>query len=572
MSTSSVALSFSTLASRHQQYLDSLVLPSREEFERIARAQDEKEEQIRRRLREQRGHRNAHAAQDEKERTQAARAVEQTFQGMRARKGRDGYTPDPTSRWIAAMKELRFREATKPRLARLQEVATGSSLSSGSQDTASTVYTDALRCSAAKLNWKKIGMIARRAGHDDSDNDDDDDDDNVDNVDGDGESVSSSSSPEPRRRRWSPWETRKRENARRQREEANAQRRQTALTLGLQYWLEIIDAKHRYGTNLRMYHEEWRKASTSDNFFTWLDHGDGRFISLQTCSREQLERDQVRYLSREERRYYLATVDERGRICWARTGEPITTSDRFKDSAYGIVPADDDTTPPYERAKARGNKKKNDINGDGDSDGDDGHADNGDLGLFAVAKQKDNRLGGSVNPVSSTSASLPPANDDDDPQRPMKKVFQFSATSTFDKLLRKFVKDGTWIFVADTSFRLYVGIKQAGAFQHSSFLQGGRISAGGLIEIKDGRLTSLSPLSGHYRPPTSNFRAFVRSLEAEGVDVTGVSVLKSYAVLYGLETYVKARQKGRGLMQMVRGSAKGGERRERERQTQESPR
>jgi hypothetical protein len=46
----------------------------------------------------------------------------------------------------------------------------------------------------------------------------------------------------------------------------------------------------------------------------------------------------------------------------------------------------------------------------------------------------------------------------------------------------------------DTSFRLYVGYKQSGAFQHSSFLHGSRIAAAGLIKIKHGQLRKLSPL------------------------------------------------------------------------------
>lgn len=97
--------------------------------------------------------------------------------------------------------------------------------------------------------------------------------------------------------------------------------------------------------------------------------------------------------------------------------------------------------------------------------------------------------------------------------------------------------------MADTSFRLYVGIKQSGAFQHSSFLHGARISAAGLIKIKDGQLRRLSPLSGHYRPPTKNFRAFVHSLQDNGVDMSRVSISRSYAVLVGLEAYVKTRKK-----------------------------
>jgi hypothetical protein len=112
-----------------------------------------------------------------------------------------------------------------------------------------------------------------------------------------------------------------------------------------------------------------------------------------------------------------------------------------------------------------------------------------------------------------------------------------------DELLKKTVRPNTWIFVADTSFRLYVGIKQSGVFQHSSFLNGARITAAGLIEIEDGKLRKLSPLSGHYRPPTKNFRQFVKSLRETGVDMSHVSISRSYVILLGLEAYVNTRKK-----------------------------
>lgn len=70
-----------------------------------------------------------------------------------------------------------------------------------------------------------------------------------------------------------------------------------------------------------------------------------------------------------------------------------------------------------------------------------------------------------------------------------KKVFHVSASTVLNRLLRNTTKKNTWIFVVDNSFRLYVGIKQSGAFQHSSFLHGARVSAAGLIRIKDGRLS-----------------------------------------------------------------------------------
>ena len=54
--------------------------------------------------------------------------------------------------------------------------------------------------------------------------------------------------------------------------------------------------------------------------------------------------------------------------------------------------------------------------------------------------------------------------------------------------------------VADTSFRIYVGIKSPGAFQHSSFLRGGRIAAAGMLKIREGQLRSLAPLRYDHSP------------------------------------------------------------------------
>lgn len=104
-------------------------------------------------------------------------------------------------------------------------------------------------------------------------------------------------------------------------------------------------------------------------------------------------------------------------------------------------------------------------------------------------------------------------------------------------------KGHKWIFVCDTSLRLYIGYKQAGAFQHSSFLHGSRILAAGQIKVKRGQLRRLSPLSGHYRPPAANFRTFVRSLKDTGVDMSKVSISRSYAVLVGIEGYTKSRKR-----------------------------
>ena len=96
------------------------------------------------------------------------------------------------------------------------------------------------------------------------------------------------------------------------------------------------------GSNLRKYHAVWKNSNTRENFFYWLDYGDGRDLSLDICSRESLNRDQVRYLSREERMNYLVMVDEHGRLCWKRNGLRIDTTTEWKDSIHGIVPVADE--------------------------------------------------------------------------------------------------------------------------------------------------------------------------------------------------------------------------------------
>jgi hypothetical protein len=78
------------------------------------------------------------------------------------------------------------------------------------------------------------------------------------------------------------------------------------------------------------------------DLFYWLDYGDGRDINLEERPRERLERDQVRYLSREERGKYLVSVDRAGQFRWAKNGKLVTTDgNRFRDSLEGIVPVDD---------------------------------------------------------------------------------------------------------------------------------------------------------------------------------------------------------------------------------------
>ncbi|XP_010483191.1 PREDICTED: IQ domain-containing protein IQM5 [Camelina sativa] len=85
--------------------------------------------------------------------------------------------------------------------------------------------------------------------------------------------------------------------------------------------------------------------------------------------------------------------------------------------------------------------------------------------------------------------------------------------------------EGTkWIFVLSTTRRLYIGQKQKGRFQHSSFLSGAAITAAGRIVSQGGVVKAVWPYSGHYLPTEENFREFISFLRENNVDLTNVKM------------------------------------------------
>lgn len=119
--------------------------------------------------------------------------------------------------------------------------------------------------------------------------------------------------------------------------------------MDLQYFLEMMDPKHRHGSNLRKYHEYWKAAESHNNFFYWLDYGAGKDVELPVCPREKLEREQVRYLSPEQRLNYLVKIDRTGRFRWAKNNELVWTNNtRYEDSEDGILPV---RAPDHKREK-----------------------------------------------------------------------------------------------------------------------------------------------------------------------------------------------------------------------------
>ena len=70
-------------------------------------------------------------------------------------------------------------------------------------------------------------------------------------------------------------------------------------------------------------------------------------------------------------------------------------------------------------------------------------------------------------------------------QGPFKSLLsKFTASGLTERMLRKTVRKGTWIYVADLDGNLFVGLKKTGTFQHSSFLSGGRVTSAGIITVR----------------------------------------------------------------------------------------
>lgn len=180
-----------------------------------------------------------------------------------------------------------------------------------------------------------------------------------------------------------------------------------ALKLALQHWLEAVDARHRYGHNLRPYYLHWLALDTSEPFFYWLDLGAGRQVELPKCSRAKLQEQQIKYLSPEQRRHYEVAIYH-GKLFYKVSGELVHTGS---------------------------------------------------------------------------------------------------------------AKNDRWIFVLSPSDRLYIGRKQPGVIQHSSFLAGGATVAAGRLVVEHGILKLMEAHSGHYRPSPENFEALVQRLVQSGADL-----------------------------------------------------
>lgn len=164
-----------------------------------------------------------------------------------------------------------------------------------------------------------------------------------------------------------------------------------------------------------------------------MDYGEGKDVELERVPRDRLEREQVRYLSREERQDYLVVVDEKGCFRWAKNNELVLTdSERFKDSIQGVVPVEDKTPTFREYSKHGVEILTSDDDDDEDDEDDDEDEEEEEDGNEEDSDEEVRRY---MNP-------------DFDHAKGIKKIEYVSPAVIFNHLMRKSLKKkDKWIFV-----------------------------------------------------------------------------------------------------------------------------
>ncbi|KAF5336821.1 hypothetical protein D9611_003124 [Ephemerocybe angulata] len=352
-----------------------------------------------------------------------------------------------------------------------------------------------------------------------------------------------------------------------------------------QHWLELIDRKHRYGSNLKVtlmqakntwdccglracvvlsptmarigYSGELLQVVSGSciifkrpiKLFSWrLDAGEGKDLDLKECSRERLESERIIYLSTEQRLNYLAKINDDGKLVWAKNNQPIdTTAGEWKDTedGRGIISQHLPATP---LASTNPNTAWPDVKG-GEvvpkAPARKGSAVSGGSRLSAEGEQKQKM---------EATHYAGGAQGDHSWQRYLWR--HLTLRGLMEKLLRKTVAKNTWMYISDMDFNIFIGIKETGYFQHSSFLAGGVVTSAGLIKVKNGQIRSISPLSGHYRTSVDHFHRFIDALREKNVDLSRVSMTKAEIALWGIEHLGAAQKKQKAAVKDAKKKAK----------------
>ncbi|CAG8456858.1 4356_t:CDS:2 [Ambispora gerdemannii] len=268
------------------------------------------------------------------------------------------------------------------------------------------------------------------------------------------------------------------------------------LILDNEHWLELYDKEHRYGANLKVYHDEWLKSKTPENFFDWLDKGEGALLNL-SVSREQLNQQKVKYLDKSERKQ-LKVIIKDGLLFYEYTNKLVHTNPSTKYLENHAQKMS------YDLTKLTGNLEK------------DGSPDEKNYVILTIKKNSDD---------GNKDKNLTNQKDIDESYL---GVSAFGGEDDNTSMLSHDSGEDTnvkWIYVTDCYDNLYIHEKIKGHFHHSSFLAGGAICAAGGVKVYQGKLLEINPKSGHYKPGEKHFEALIEHLKSKELDTTYADII-----------------------------------------------
>jgi len=326
------------------------------------------------------------------------------------------------------------------------------------------------------------------------------------------------------------------------------------LGLAPRLWMEVLDKKHRYASLLHKYWQRWQLSDSRDEFFYWLDFGQGSMIDLPYAPRRLLDEWRVTYLQCDEQPLFRVQIEaQTGRFVWEIDGSPVTAPQPLmpllpnEEKRFAAMTDREQAVASLFMPRLETSRRRDNL-----------------LLNARSAVEREKMKGQIPTPDSLAEITAPLVAEGllcqlRDPHfaerhdaaatlqghahlRAMKALpVNLLQGCTWDGVLAAIDHDqgllmpkcfptrearytGKGIFVLDSYGTLYCGTKLQGIFHHSSFVRGHCVKVAGGASIIDGWLVELSPHSGHYQPLDSHIEQMLEAWRKRGVDFSNVKV------------------------------------------------
>lgn len=285
-------------------------------------------------------------------------------------------------------------------------------------------------------------------------------------------------------------------------------------------WLEVLDDQHRYGSLLHPYFGRWEASRTRMSFFQWLDEGRGALVDLPELPRRFLDEGNVCYLPRPMLPAFEVEIRD-GCLRWCVDGTLVTLPGPIPAAAWALV---EPVLAPARRREALVDAARAAA-----------ETANPDDVVDAATRERvlrplvDERLLKMLRDPLFAHREQACASDDDREQ--YERLWtRFQQENGRFALSEEIPSEATWsdvlgaldhddgllcrkrplprvrdrgrggIFVMDHFGHLLAAQKIAGTLHHSSLTRGHACRFAGSIVVEEGRVTRISPHSGHFIP------------------------------------------------------------------------